>query len=350
MTRGQWSLTEVDAQAYESVLTGAGCILPIEQTPRWADLGAMDPDREPLGFFLVHDEEGRMRAGFTATRVSDHWASFVWLRHGPVWVDPPTGDDEDRLVEALRIGLAEAAPRATHVRLDLAHPVDGALIPSSMITYDRTVVLDTSRDPEADEDAAAEAILATFKARGRRDVRKSVRESGVECADETARAVRDFSEYHALMAQTAQRDGFIPWDGDYYRRMVEVLGADNCRVYAGRIDGGLVCWSIVTISGPRAWRYYAASATEMMRKRVTDRLILFECLDLGGMGVTGYDLMGIGSDIAPSLSGLNEFKTKFSKDVVEVAPTREIVLRPVAYRALQGARALIRRIRGGSGD
>ncbi|WP_022867912.1 lipid II:glycine glycyltransferase FemX [Schaalia vaccimaxillae] len=347
MTLGRWSLTEVDSTQFETLLTQAGCVLPIEQTRQWAQIDAPDTDRDPRGFHLVYDAGGSLRAGFYATRVKDHGSHFLWLRHGPVWVSEPSAQDESDLIALVRSHIASLCPRATHLRLDLHHEVDGTQLPSSLITYDRTVIIDIARDTELDGEAAAEEILTRFKARGRRDVRKSVRESGLECADETAQASQDFSEYHALMAQTAGRDGFVPWDESYYRHMVATLGEDHCRVYAGRIDSELVCWSIVTVFGTRATRYYAASATKMMRQRVTDRLVLFECVDLSRQGVESFDLMGIGSDLSPSLMGLNEFKTKFSKDVVQVAPTREVILRPAAFNTLRSARRLIRRLRTG---
>ena len=44
-----------------------------------------------------------------------------------------------------------------------------------------------------------EEILSRMKPRGRRDVRKALREAPVTCADETEQATADFSEYYAIM-------------------------------------------------------------------------------------------------------------------------------------------------------
>ena len=54
------------------------------------------------------------------------------------------------------------------------------------------------------------------------------------------------------------------------------------------------------------------------------------------------EAMGIGNDFAPSLKGLNVFKCKFSKDVVDVAPDRDVPLRPVMYGTLVKARQLLK--------
>ncbi|PLS23838.1 GNAT family N-acetyltransferase, partial [Bifidobacterium imperatoris] len=108
----------------------------------------------------------------------------------------------------------------------------------------------------------------------------------------------------------------------------------HCRVFAARIDGRVVAWSIVTVNDTCAVRYYAAMRDSAMRLHVTDRLLYAECCMLGGQGVTDYDLMGIGSDFAPSLKGLNEFKTKFTEETTPVAPARDVPVRKSMYRAL----------------
>ena len=108
----------------------------------------------------------------------------------------------------------------------------------------------------------------------------------------------------------------------------------------GRRD--VVTWSIVTINGTRAVRYYGASRSETMRQHVTDKLVLFECNDLrDNKGVLDYDMMGIGNDFAPSLMGLNEFKTKFAKNgIVDVAPDRDLPLKKGFYGALKALKKL----------
>lgn len=342
-----WTVSPLGDEDYAAALAAAGVDPPIEQTLAWHPLVVADPERETLGRYLVSRGD-TPRAVASVTRLVTHRVPFLWVRHGPVWFDTPSDGDEAGAVAALCEALHEADPKAIHVRMDVRADVEGAQPPTGMITYDHTVVLDTDVPGAStmDDDAVAEAVLSRFKPRGRRDVRKSVRESGLACADETERAGADFSEYHALMSETADRDGFVPWPVEFYQEMVSGLGPEHCRVFAGRVDATLVCWSIVTISGAHAARYYAASATSMMRKRVSDRLVLFECVALARRGVTEYDLMGIGSEIAPELNGLNEFKTKFSREVREVAPAREFVLRPMAYRAYRTARAAVEKVRG----
>ena len=100
------------------------------------------------------------------------------------------------------------------------------------------------------------------------------------------------------------------------------------------MDGTLCTWSICTMHEGRATRYYAASLTKTMPQHVTDRLLYSECCELGRSGCLEYDLMAIGSDFAPKLMALNEFKTKFSKEKTHVPPDRDVPIRRVPYGML----------------
>ena len=82
----------------------------------------------------------------------------------------------------------------------------------------------------------------------------------------------------------------------------------------------MVAWSIVTVNGTHAVRYYAGMRNDVMRLHVTDKLLYTECCILGSQGITEYDLMGIGSELAPSLNSLNEFKCKFTEEITRWPP------------------------------
>lgn len=348
MGHGPLDVEFVEASTVGAILAGAGIDPPIEQTTAWEAVDAMDPDRRTWGHCVVR-RSGSPVAVLTLTDLVVHRVHFLWARHAPVWLVEPSEQDEADLLEVLATEVRSRDKSAVHLRLDLHEDLADTFPPTGIIAYDHTVVIDTSLpgDPAAtSEEEATDAVLSRFKSRGRRDVRKAVRESGLDCADETERAAVDFDEYHQLMEETAERDGFVPWGSEMYRDMISGLGPDHCRVYAGRVDGELQCWSIVTISGRLAARYYAASATSAMHRRASDRLVLFESVDLARRGITRYDLMGIGSEAVPQLNGLNEFKTKFSKEVVAVAHAREYPLRPLAYKAYVELRSVASVVRG----
>lgn len=311
----------------ESKAAELGLALPIEQTSVWATYQTTIPGRAPWGCVeFVRDGEVIALASFFDYET--HGYHYLRSTHGPVWVEAPSAELEAECVAALRGFLRAQEKKAVFARMAVASEAAGCEPVLSTCPYNQTLVIDVT--------GTEDDILSRMKPRGRRDVRKALRESPAICADETDLALKSFEEHYDVMRETGARDGFTPAPCSDYEDMIRILGPEHCRVYAGRIDGRVVTWSIVTINGTHAVRYYGASRSETMRQHVTDRLVLFECNDLrDNKGVFDYDMMGIGNDFAPSLMGLNEFKTKFAKNgIVDVAPDRDLPLKKGFYKAL----------------
>ena len=328
----QIGLSELEQRAEELKLT-----LPIEQTHQWASYQATIEGRSPWRCVRFADDD-RTLALASLMDFETHGYHFLRSEHGPVWVEGPSEALEAQAITTLCDYVRSEHRAAAFIRMAVKHALDVTRPTLSTIPYDRTVILDVT--------GGDEAILLRMKPRGRRDVRKALRESPIECADETERASASFEEYYPLMVETGERDGFTPAPMSDYENMMHILGTGHCRLYAGRLDGRLTNWSMVTVSGKRATRYYAASSTDTMRMHVGDKLVYFEACELGRLfdgTVSEYDLMAIGSDLSPELNGLNEFKCKFSKEVAEVAPDRDVPLRKTLYAALVAARRALRR-------
>ena len=321
------SVEELEAKARE-----LGLVLPIEQTAVWARYQATIPGRTPWGCVEL-SRDGHTLALASLFDYKTHGYHYLRSNHAPVWAERPDPELEAAGIDALASFVRGRDRRQAFMRISIADEIAASTPVLSGIPYDQTVVIDVT--------GGDDQILARMKPRGRRDVRKALRESPATCADETERAARSFEEYYDVMRETGRRDGFNPAPRSDYEDMMGLLGPEHCRVYAGRIDGRVVTWSIVTINGTRAVRYYGASRNETMRQHVTDKLVYFECCDLGAnRGCADYDMMAIGSEFSPKLMGLNEFKTKFTKQVTEVAPDRDVPLRALFYKALVGAKHL----------
>ena len=320
-------VNKITLSQMESKAAELGLALPIEQTSVWATYQATIPGRAPWGCVeILRDGSAAALASFFDYET--HGYHYLRSTHGPVWVEAPSAELEAECVAALRGFLRAQEKKAVFARMAVASEAAGCEPVLSTCPYNQTLVIDVT--------GTEDDILARMKPRGRRDVRKALRESPAVCADETDLALKSFEEHYDVMRETGERDGFTPAPCSDYEDMIRILGPEHCRVYAGRIDGRVVTWSIVTINGTRAVRYYGASRSETMRQHVTDKLVLFECNDLrDNKGVLDYDMMGIGNDFAPSLMGLNEFKTKFAKNgIVDVAPDRDLPLKKGFYKAL----------------
>lgn len=316
---------QIDWSEFESLLAAQDADVPIEQTKAWSEYESGIPGRSPWGCVAI-ERDGDVVAVAAFMDYLTHRFHYLRSHHGPIWFEAPTPSEEAEALEALRSYVHTRDSKVVFLRLAVDADVDFACHTLSTIPYDTTVVIQT--------EGGEEGILSRMKPRGRRDVRKSLRECPAEVADETDLAAADFAPYYQIMVETGARDGFAPAPCGDYERLLATLGPKRARVFAARIDGELCAWSIVTISGKVAMRYYAASKNATMRQHVGERLVLFEAESLGEAGVERYDLMAVGSEIAPQLMGLNEFKTKFSKELVHVAPDRDVPVRTAFYGAL----------------
>lgn len=323
----------------ETAAAEAGLTLPIEQTAAWAKLEKTIPGRDVWGAFCVRKDDKTV-AFISLFDYLTHGYHYLRSTHGPVWASTPSAADEQELLDALHDFVRKRDRKQVFVRLAVAADLAQCRPTLSTIPYNQTVYIDL--------EGGAEEILARMKPRGRRDVRKALRESPATYADETELATSSFDEYYDVMIETAQRDGFTPAPQSSYENTIRVLGPEHCRVFAGRVDGKVVTWTITTVNGNKAVRYYGASRSDVPNRNfVTDGLIFFESCTLGEQGIKSYDMMGIGNDFSPTLKGLNTFKTKFSKEIVDVAPDRDLPLRPMIYGSLVKAKQLFKR---GAGD
>ncbi|WP_167141909.1 lipid II:glycine glycyltransferase FemX [Canibacter zhoujuaniae] len=342
----RWEIRSVNSREYANSAEKAGLNLPIEQTEHWGRVDEIQANRKHLGYYLVFFD-GDLVAQFRATKMDWHATFFVWLRHGPVWLAKPSAELEKGFLETLEQFAKQEWQGALHLRLDLFHrAVHNSYMPYSLSTHDRTVVIDTTvSDRAAADEVLQEEIIAKFKSRGRKQARQSLRDTEIVCADETDAAFRDFSPYHRVLVETSNRDGFTAWSSQHYQEMLEALGKENARLYASRIDGELTSWMLVTLSGKYACYFYGASTTASMKRSVNERLVVFVCVDIAKRGCEAMDMMGIGSELNPSLNGLNVYKTKFSTAVVEVAPTQDVPLAVFRYRLMMAARATLQRLK-----
>ena len=323
------SPADMEAQA-----AAAGITLPIEQSAVWARYQSGIDGRTPWGCLLIR-RDGALLAVVSFIDYETHGYHYLRSVHGPAWAARPDEATEREAVDAIVTFARRADRKVAFLRIDLWHMDEpGAFPVLSTVPYNETVIVDLT--------GGDEAILDRMKKRGRRDVRKALRESPAVCADETEQALADFTEYYDVMVETAERDGFSPAPMSDYTDMIAALGPEHCRVFAARIDGRVVAWAIVTVNGERAVYYYACMRTEVMRALVPDKLLYTFCCALGARGCTSIDLMGIGNDFAPSLKSLNTFKTKFAAETTMVAAARDLPVK----RGLYGALRFVKRVRG----
>lgn len=348
MTDHTIHLEPIGAEALEDLADASGVAVPIEQAAVWDAFDASIPERTPWGRLAAQDASCKVVAVIALTEYEGRGFRYLWAKHGPLWLTPPTADAERALRDALREFVATRAPHIAFVRLH-AHFEAPDLRPLlQSVTYDETVMVDLT--PSEDE------IMAAMGKTGRKKLRRTLRDEGFSLTEERDISREDFEELYAIYRETASRDGFGIYPADVYYSMLTTLG-DAARLFVARRTDGpgdgdsktrgrAVSWVLSTFYDGVGQDYYGGSNAEGFETNAALRLKWHILMSLKAEGCERYDMMGVGSAKAPQLMGVRQFKMQFAEETTPVDPSWDVPVKPWTYRALTAAlaakRALVR--------
>lgn len=273
------------------------------------------------------------------------------LPGGLCWVQVPGGvlaggDADAELVEALGAALREYAAEhhavflryepQTHVPasavLGAARPTDAANAPQ------HTLWIDIAKEDEA--------LLASFKEKGRYHVRKGLA-AGLQAAVAVQPADALLREWYVLLRTTAARDGFAAHG---YAAYAALAAAPHASLVTVRDEAGVLHAGLLLVRTGAVCTYlYGASSGHPYAAFVAQWQAMRHARDAGA---TVYDMLGIApeGDASHELAGVTQFKTRFGGRRVAWAAPALFIYRPVAYlcyAAAIAARDALRRVRGG---
>lgn len=313
----------------------AGRTVPVEQSPEWARYDDVLPGREHWRYLVVDDGDTAM-AAISLTSFAGRFLEQLWAKHGPIWLDDDRSAARERaLRDALSSYIRSERPSAAVLRLHTVHPGDDLVDPLIAIFYDRTIVLDLTKDEDQ--------LLAEMSQSGRRNIRKALKNPDLVFTDDTAMTEQEFTEViYPIFEETGRRGDFVLRPPAFYYEMLRRLGPDVCRLYTVRHKGTVVSWALVTVYDGEVDYYFAASSAEA-RKLLAAYLMAWETMrTTKAEGATFFDFLGCGSDRSPYLDTLNEFKLAFAKKGMVDAPGPwDVVLRPNVLRAYHAQRAAL---------
>lgn len=346
-------LEPVAGDAFESLVHAAGLTVPVEQAPVWEAFDAAVAGRSPWGRLAAYAENGRPVAVMALSEYPGRGFSYLWAKHGPIWIDAPTADAERALRRGLTDYIGTHAPRIAFVRLHMHHEAADLRPLLQTVTYDETVEVDLT--PSEDD-----VMLAMGKT-GRKKLRRAMRDEGFALSEERGISREDFEELYGIYRETADRDGFGIFPAEVYFSMLETLG-DAARLFvARRVDtaspenagaggphaaGRAVSWVLSTFYDGVGQDYYGGSNTEGFETNAALRLKWHILMSLKAEGGTRYDMMGVGSAKAPQLMGVRQFKLQFADQTTPVDPAWDVPVKPLTYRALTWALAAKRLVGG----
>jgi len=161
-------------------------------------------------------------------------------------------------------------------------------------------------------------VLAGMNQLWRRNIKKAAK-AGVEV---TTGGRDDLAAFHAVYAETAERDHFTPRPLSYFERMWDALTAeepDRIVLYLAHHEGDLVAATTMVRVGGHAWYSYGASTTQKRDVRGSNAVQWRMIQDALAAGAATYDMRGITETLDPDDShvGLIQFKVGTGGEAVE---------------------------------
>lgn len=248
-------------------------------------------------------------------------APSLYAPRGPWWRDEAA---LAALIRALRQRLAFRAP---FLRIDPpvtdAKPLErlGFRLAPRQIQPRATIVVDLQPTPDQ--------IMGAFDRQVRYNARLAERK-GVEI---TQGGVELVEEFWKLLAQTAERKGFVERDVSYFTRLVEDFG-DAAPVFHARFEGQLVYAALMVMFGKTAYYLYGASGGDRSVK--PSELVQYRAmLWAKERGATRYDMWGIPAHVTEDnpLYGVYRFKSGFGGLEETYAGALDLSLTPLVGRA-----------------
>lgn len=332
------SVRACTASEFLDTVHQAGRTVPVEQSPEWAQYDSVLPGREHWRYLVVSDGD-RPVAALSLTSFEGRFLEQLWAKHGPVWLDDERTAERERAVrDALASYIRAERPNAALLRLHTVHPGDDLTDPLIAIFYDRTIVLDLTKDEDQ--------LLSEMSQSGRRNIRKAMKNEELVFTDDTAIGEQEFADViYPIFEETGRRGDFVLRPPAFYYEMLRQLGPEVCRLYTVRHLGKVVSWALVTVYDGEVDYYFAASSAEA-RKLLAAYLMAWGTMrTTKAEGATFFDFLGCGSDRSPYLDTLNEFKLAFAKKGMIDAPGPwDLVLRPNVLRAYHAQRRAIARV------
>ncbi|MBQ3296442.1 peptidoglycan bridge formation glycyltransferase FemA/FemB family protein [Candidatus Saccharibacteria bacterium] len=189
------------------------------------------------------------------------------------------------------------------------------------LAAEHTVILDLTRSDEE--------MLASMRRQTRYEVRRGVK-MGLTVSRDNSEEI--FREFHAVQAETARRQNFVPPSLKTLLAEREAF-SDKIWIYKVINENEPVAYGLIVGSGLEA-DYYEAASTLLNRKLPGAYMLLWQAMrDLKKDDYERFNLWGIAPAGQPHhrYAGVTTFKTGFGGEVVEFVPAHDLVISKIKY-------------------
>lgn len=182
---------------------------------------------------------------------------------------------------------------------------------------EHTVMLDLTQD-EAD-------LLKNMRRQTRYEVRRADK-LGLMVSSGNEQKL--FKEFHAVQAETAARQNFVPPDLETLLAERKAFG-ERAQIYVARTpEGEAIAYGLIFGVGEEA-EYFEAASTELNYKLPGAYALLWQAIrDLKQQGYQRFNLWGIAPQGQKNhrYAGVTTFKTGFGGETVEFVPAQDLVI------------------------
>ena len=212
-------------------------------------------DRKIFGYFEFFMGEYRSILCLGEYRAKK--MNFLWARSAPVWNKKPSRDVEEIFIKQLEKFVRNKSNYFDYIRLRIYHDHDFAKKENVVLSYDQTVVINLGGNLE-------DTYSKIYK-RGRRDLRKAIREAKFKVNDESNISRKDFSDVYKIMEDTKKRhDGFAILSEENYWKFFNSFNDKTSSGYSKLFtvrdeNNDVLSWAIVIVYDNFATYYFAAS-------------------------------------------------------------------------------------------
>jgi lipid II:glycine glycyltransferase (peptidoglycan interpeptide bridge formation enzyme) len=318
------------------------------QTSAWAALKAhvgWQVERVALS------QDGRIVAGGQVLLRRLPWGqTLAYVPKGPL-VDWRNAAQVRMLLAALREAIAPHRPALLKLEPDLPDSPQLDLIFASY-GLRRGHTVQPRSTIHLDLQAGPEAVLAGMKQKWRYNVRLAERkEVAVRPMTEA-----DLPAWHAMNAETGQRDSFGVHQPGYYAAALELFPHDQARWLLAEFAGQSLAAIAVFALGKKSWYMWGASSS-LERQRMPNHALQWAGITwAAGQGCASYDLWGIPDEVGADpaayaedfaeqkggLWGVYRFKQGFGGQIVRYTGCWDLEMSRMGRRAYH----LARRLRG----
>lgn len=174
-------------------------------------------------------------------------------------------------------------------------------------------------------------ILSQMHQKGRYNI-KIAEKHNIQIKEE-----KDIHSFYTILETTSQRDEFAINPKIHYESMLQILGQKNkAKLFMAYLDDKPIAGILNTYIENTATYFYGASSNEH-RNTMAPYLLQWHAIkDAKSNGFELYDLLGIADPTKPNdpLSGVTQFKKKFTKNMITHPESKTIVHKSVLFKLL----------------